>query len=81
MRGAQLFGKDVQLFMNMLARATLQGYTLRAREVKLLRRIAKDMCMCMCMCMRMRMRMHMHMHMHMSLAIRRSSLTSRARSV
>jgi len=42
-RGAQLFGKDVQLLVNMLARAILQGYTLRSREVKLLRRIAKDM--------------------------------------
>jgi len=41
-RGVQLLGDDVQLVVNMLARAVLQGYTLRSREVKLLRRIAKD---------------------------------------
>ena len=41
-RGVQLMGQDIQLMVNMLARAVLQGYTLRSREVKLLRRIAKD---------------------------------------
>ena len=41
-RGVQLFGQDVQLLVNMLGRAVLQGYTLQPREVKLLRRIAKD---------------------------------------
>jgi len=33
----------VQLFGSMLARATLQGYTLRPQETKILRRIAKDL--------------------------------------
>jgi len=42
-RGTQLMGQDVQLMFNMVARAVLQGYTLRAREVKLLRRIGKDL--------------------------------------
>jgi len=42
-RGAVLFGKDVQLLVNIVSRAVLQGYTLRTREVKLLRRILKDM--------------------------------------
>jgi len=41
-RGCQLLGQDVQLLVNMLTRAVGQGYTLRPREVKLLRRIAKD---------------------------------------
>ena len=41
--GVALFGQDLQLMVNMLSRAVLQGYTLRPREVKLLRRIAKDM--------------------------------------
>jgi len=34
--------QDIQLALNMLARAVFEGYTLRAREVKLLRRIGKD---------------------------------------
>ena len=34
-RGVQLIAQDVQLAGNMLGRAVLQGYTLRAREVKL----------------------------------------------
>ena len=34
-RGVQLITQDVQLAANMLGRAVLQGYTLRAREVKL----------------------------------------------
>ena len=42
-RGLQLMGQDVQLFGSMLARATLQGYTLRPQETKILRRIAKDL--------------------------------------
>jgi len=42
-RGVQLIAQDVQLAGNMLGRAVLQGYTLRAREVKLLRRILKDL--------------------------------------
>jgi len=42
-RGVQLIAQDVQLAGNMLVRAVLQGYTLRAREVKLLRRILKDL--------------------------------------
>ena len=42
-RGVQLMGEDVQLVINMLGRAVVQGYTLRSREVKLLRRIAKDL--------------------------------------
>ena len=42
-RGVQLFASDVQLLVNMIGRAAIQGYTLRAREVKLLRRIGKDM--------------------------------------
>jgi len=42
-RGVQLIAQDVQLAANMLGRAVLQGYTLRAREVKLLRRILKDL--------------------------------------
>ena len=33
----------MQLFGSMLARATLQGYTLRPQETKILRRIAKDL--------------------------------------
>lgn len=41
-KGVQLMGQDIQLMFNMLVRAVLQGYTLRSREVKLLRRIAKD---------------------------------------
>jgi len=41
-RGTQLMGQDVQLMVNMLTRAVGQGYTLRPREVKLLRRIGKD---------------------------------------
>jgi len=41
-RGTQLLAEDVQLLVNMIFRAAVQGYTLRAREVKLLRRIAKD---------------------------------------
>lgn len=42
-RGIQLLGQDVQLLINMLTRAITKGYTLRNREVKLLRRIAKDL--------------------------------------
>merc|ERR1719247_1558111 len=42
-RGVQLIVQDVQLAGSMLVRAVLQGYTLRAREVKLLRRILKDL--------------------------------------
>merc|ERR1719247_3351817 len=42
-RGVQLIAQDLQLAFNMLFRAVLQGYTLRAREVKLLRRILKDL--------------------------------------
>jgi len=42
-RGVKLMGEDVQLMVNMLSRAVVQGYTLRPREVKLLRRIGKDM--------------------------------------
>lgn len=42
-RGVQLIGQDVQLVVSMLGRAVVQGYTLRANEVKLLRRIAKDL--------------------------------------
>lgn len=34
-RGVQLIAQDVQLAGNMLGRAVLQGYTLRAREVTL----------------------------------------------
>jgi len=41
-KGIQLFFQDIQLALNMLARAVFEGYTLRAREVKLLRRIGKD---------------------------------------
>jgi len=41
--GIQLLGQDLQLLVNMLTRAIAQGYTLRTREVKLLRRIAKDL--------------------------------------
>ena len=36
-------GGDVQLMVNILIRAVLQGNTLRQREVRLLRRIAKDL--------------------------------------
>ena len=42
-RGCQLMAEDVQLMVNMIARAAVQGYTLQARESKLLRRIGKDM--------------------------------------
>ena len=42
-RGCQLMAEDVQLMVNMIARAAVQGYTLRAREVKLLQRIVKDL--------------------------------------
>ena len=42
-RGVQLIGQDLQLMVNMLVRAVLQGYTLRSREVRLLRRILKDL--------------------------------------
>tara|TARA_B110001452_G_scaffold9415_1_gene8075 strand:- start:1379 stop:3085 length:1707 start_codon:yes stop_codon:yes gene_type:complete len=42
-RGVQLIGQDLQLAANMLVRAVLQGYTLRSREVRLLRRILKDL--------------------------------------
>jgi len=42
-RGTQLIGQDVQLAASMLVRAVLQGYTLRSREVRLLRRILKDL--------------------------------------
>ena len=42
-RGTQLVGQDLQLVVSMLSRAVVQGYTLRAREVKLLRRIGKDL--------------------------------------
>lgn len=42
-RGCQLMGDDVQLMVNMLSRAVVQGYTLRPREVRLLRRIVKDL--------------------------------------
>lgn len=41
--GVQLTGQDAQLMGSMLTRAVLQGYTLRETEVKLLRRITKDM--------------------------------------
>jgi hypothetical protein len=33
LRGLQLMGQDVQLFVSMITRAVLQGYTLRQREV------------------------------------------------
>jgi len=42
-RGLLLLGEDLQLMINMLTRAIVKGYTLRTREVKLLRRIAKDL--------------------------------------
>ena len=42
-RGCQLMGQDVQLMVSMLLRAVVQGYTLSAREFKLLRRIGKDL--------------------------------------
>ena len=35
-------GDDLQLMVNMLTRAVVQGYTLGARETKILRRISKD---------------------------------------
>ena len=41
--GCQLLGQDLQLLINMLARAITKGYTLRTREVRLLRRITKDL--------------------------------------
>ena len=41
-RGVQLMGDDLQLFVNMLSRAVVQGYTLGGRETKILRRISKD---------------------------------------
>ena len=42
-QGFRIMGEDVQLMVNILVRAVLQGNTLRQREVRLLRRIAKDL--------------------------------------
>jgi len=41
--GLELLGQDLQLLVSMLTRAITKGYTLRNREVRLLRRIAKDL--------------------------------------
>ena len=41
-RGTQLFFQDLGLAASMVTRAAVQGYSLKARETKLLRRIGKD---------------------------------------